>query len=97
MFWNGRDSYGGHFGMMYVGSAVAWLMMILLVALLVTLVVGAVLLFSRTSLTGRSGEPPGTGVPPGHDQARQILDERLARGEIDEDEYLRCRATMGRD
>jgi len=30
----------------------------------------------------------------GRDEARRVLDERLARGEIDEEEYLRRRSAL---
>jgi putative membrane protein len=34
-------------------------------------------------------------VPPPVDRARAILDERFARGELDEEEYRRRRAVLG--
>ena len=48
--------------------------------------------------------PPPEGFPPahsprpnaGHGEARRILDERLARGEIDTDTYRRIRAELER-
>jgi putative membrane protein len=44
----------------------------------------------RPIRTGQSSSPPGSGL--GTDwSARRILDERFARGEIDEDEYRRQR------
>ncbi|WP_250549450.1 SHOCT domain-containing protein [Pseudonocardia sp. H11422] len=36
----------------------------------------------------------GTGSPAGASSARQILDERYARGEIDEQEYRQRRAEL---
>ncbi|MGQ0773763.1 MAG: SHOCT domain-containing protein [Pseudonocardiales bacterium] len=36
----------------------------------------------------------GTGSPTGLSSARQILDERYARGEIDDQEYRRRRAEL---
>jgi putative membrane protein len=37
---------------------------------------------------------PPSGDSRGGDSARRILDERFARGEIDQDEYRRRRATL---
>jgi putative membrane protein len=39
-------------------------------------------------------QPPSGESRRGTDSARQILDERFARGEIDQDEYRRRRATL---
>ncbi len=45
-----------------------------------------------TGLTRNTAAPgPQPGQPAGPPQAKQILDERLARGEIDADEYRRLR------
>ena len=52
---------------------------------LALIVVGVVLLAQR---------PSGQAPPRGRDSARRILDERLARGEIDEEEYRRRRRTL---
>jgi len=52
---------------------------------LALIVVGVVLLAQR---------PSGQAPPRGQDSARRILDERLARGEIDEEEYRRRRRTL---
>jgi len=52
---------------------------------LALIVVGVVLLAQR---------PSGQAPPGGQDSARRILDERLARGEIDEEEYRRRRRTL---
>ena len=38
---------------------------------------------------------PANGAPSGTGSARRILDERFARGEIDEQEYRRRRAGLG--
>jgi uncharacterized membrane protein len=38
--------------------------------------------------------PGGRGEDPRGDDARRILDERLARGEIDADEYRRLRDVL---
>lgn len=60
-----------------------WLWMLLVLAFVVGVVVWAV---RRLSPSDR-----GTG-----DQARRLLDERYARGEIDDDEYARRRDALGR-
>jgi putative membrane protein len=45
--------------------------------------------FVRAALDRRPPQPPG-------DDARRLLDERLARGEIDADDYTRRRELLGR-
>ena len=43
---------------------------------------------------GAAGAVSATGPPTGGSSARRILDERFARGEIDEAEYLRRRQEL---
>ena len=62
-----------------------WLAMIAFWILLVWLIYALV-----TGAIGR-GRQPGRGEEPGGGDARRILDERLARGEIDLEEYQRLR------
>ena len=72
--------------MMYYGSGMGaggWLLMILTVALLATLVVVLV-----RPLAG----PSSPGSPAG--DAERVLADRLARGEIDTDEYERRLHTL---
>jgi putative membrane protein len=85
MMWN--DGWGMGAG------GVIWIVVML--AVLVLIVVGIVLLVR--GLSGRrdygqagypQGPPPGS---PGPKTALQILEERYARGEIDQDEFLRRR------
>ena len=67
-----------------VGMGSMWLWWLLIVVGVAALVAG--LVFGLT----RAGRPTGTGAgdtTPSVSTARQILDERLARGEIDEEEY----------
>ena len=62
-----------------------WIWPVLVVAGL--LIIGYVVL--RLVQGGRPSSP--TGADPAYSAARRILDERFARGEIDEDEYRRRR------
>jgi len=50
------------------------------------------LIWAAYALITRATRKPGAG--PAGDGARRILDERLARGEIDADEYRRLRDAM---
>jgi putative membrane protein len=68
-------------GWMWVTGLVWLLMIVALTGLVVWLVL-------RTS--NPTGTPRG-----GADSARRILAERFARGEIDEDEYIRRRDLLG--
>ncbi|MGZ4431210.1 MAG: SHOCT domain-containing protein [Gaiellales bacterium] len=47
--------------------------------------------WARGSQDGRRAQPPAAGE---RKSARELLDERLARGEIDVDEYQRRRSAM---
>ncbi len=47
--------------------------------------------WARGSQGGRPAQPPAAGE---RNSARELLDERLARGEIDVDEYQRRRSAM---
>jgi putative membrane protein len=90
MMWDDDNGFGGHFGMMHDGSPVTWLMLVLMVALLVALITAIVLLVRHATVTGRPEDPPVSDAA----SPLGILDERLARGEIDEDEYLRRQAAL---
>lgn len=68
--------------MMSSGFGIPGLGMILIWGLIALLVVGLVRLFTR--------EQPGAGKRPA-----DILDERFARGDIDEDEYERKKRLLG--
>lgn len=65
-----------------------WLWPVLVVAGL--LIIGYVVV--RLAQSPRQTRPSGSGS--GGSAARQILDERFARGEIDEDEYRRRRGQL---
>ena len=69
-----------------------WLGMGLMMAVLAVLVVAAVVLVVRAT-TGpqktTTSVPPGTpGDAPRDSEAQRVLDERFARGDIDEGEYV---------
>ncbi len=70
------------------GIGLGWLWMLLVWALVIGGIVWAV---GRLTPSGTSRRPPER-----DDTARRILDERLARGEIDTDEYRRLRDELTR-
>ena len=74
---------------MGMGMAVFGLLMMLF-GLLVVVGIVALIIWAVLHLTG-AGRPGG----PGGSQARLILDQRYARGEIDQDEYQRIRRELG--
>lgn len=76
------DGYGGMMGWM-------WVWPVLIVVGLAILVYLGVLLAQ-----GRIGPPRGGRSDGAGSSARQILDERYARGEIDEEEYRRRRVEL---
>jgi putative membrane protein len=75
--------------MMAVLMVVFWALVIAAVVALVHYVRGA----SRADRSGPSGER-GWGHGQGHGRAEDLLAERFARGEIDEDEYKRRLALL---
>jgi putative membrane protein len=81
MFWNGGGWPFWEVALMWVGMVAFWALLIWAVYALVT------------SATRRPGSEPGGGEH-GGDDARRILDERLARGEVDTEEYWRLRDVL---
>lgn len=81
MFWNGGGWAFWQVGLMWVVMIAFWGLVIWAIYALVTSV-------TRKSGQERRGGEHGAG------DARRILDERLARGEIDTDEYQRLRDAM---
>ena len=91
--WN--DGYYMHDGMGWGG----WVLMTVLFLLLVAVLVVGLLLLLRAWRPGGSGPGPSAGPGPGAEHgggspADRILDERFARGEIDEEEYHRRREAL---
>ncbi len=82
MDWNNGWGMGG-WGM---GG---WLFMGLGVILFWGVVIYGLITLLRPRATGRPDQPPPAG--PGTSTAQQTLDERFARGELDEEEYRRRR------
>lgn len=80
MWYWGGGVYWWEWLLGFVGMVVFW-----------GLVIWAIWYFA-TSVLGRREQAKG---PAGHRDAKQILDERLARGDIDADEYRRLRDLMG--
>ena len=72
----------------------AWLFWLLLVLGLVLLVVLAVRVVGG-GVTGRTADQQGAGARPGRSRARQLLDERYARGEITTEEYRERLSELG--
>lgn len=79
------DGDGMHMGWMFWGSL--FFAALLLVGIVVLTVVLVRVLASSPRSADRSAEPIASAGDPGTGTARQILAERLARGEIDTDEY----------
>lgn len=76
-----------------------WVVMVIMMIVLVLAVAWVVTTMVRHGGThGNGTSPPMPPTPPtglGESSARSILDERYARGEIDDDEYQRRRAVLG--
>jgi|BarGraNGADG00212_1021973.scaffolds.fasta_scaffold119097_2 putative membrane protein len=83
MMWH-HDGWGGG----------GWLLMGLLMLLFWAVVVGAVVWAVRNRGTGHPHTPPPASFAPPGWGARQILDERFARGEISEEEYRQRRGVL---
>jgi len=73
------------------GTAGLWLLVVVLLLLLVAVSAAMVWVLRR------NGRPRDNRLPVSDTlSAERILDDRLARGEIDEDTYLRSRALLGK-
>jgi putative membrane protein len=80
MDWNDQAGWGSGWG---------WLMVVMMIVMVAAVVVAVVWLVRVT---------PGGGQPslPAADDAERILDQRFARGEIDNDEYTSRRDLLRR-
>ena len=81
MFWYGGGWAWWQAGLMWLGMIAFWALLIWAVYALVA------------GVTRRPGQA-GPGGQPQPGDARRILDERLARGEIDTEEYQRLREVL---
>ena len=84
------DRYGMGFGL---GGVLAMALWVAIAVLVVALLVLAVRWLIRAEQHGRTPGPQSA-APAGRDPV-EILRERYARGEIDEDEFERRRRTLG--
>ena len=82
MFWYGSGWAWWQAGLMWVGMIAFW-----------ALLIWAVYAVVKSITTRDAGQPEPSGGRPAADP-RRILDERLARGEIDPDEYQRLRDVL---
>ncbi len=78
MFWYGSHWAFWQVSLMWVGMIVFW----------------GLLVWVVYALVSAARRPPQARVGGGGSDARRILDERLARGEIDEAEYRRLRGLL---
>ena len=70
-----------------------WLLLALGVVLLVVVLVRAV----GGGVTGPTADQRGAGARPGRSRARELLDERYARGEISTEEYRERLSALEQD
>ncbi len=88
MYWHDGMGMAGWWGI-GVGMVLFWGLVIVGIVLLVRWAGG----WNRhEQVPPPPGPPPAAPAPP--DQAQRLLDERFARGEIDEDEYRRRREVL---
>lgn len=83
-----------------MGMGTWGLMMGIFTTLFLALIAAGIVLVVRAASSGQGGSaPPVYSPPPGPyssgSKAQEILDERFARGEIDEEEYRRRRDILG--
>ena len=83
MFWGGDGSMGGWW----------YVLMVLSFVLFWGVLITAIILFARS--VGAGGRRYESGAP-GHSVAEDLLAERFARGEIDENEYTARLAALRR-
>ena len=81
---------------MGMGMGWMWLFWLLLVVVLVVLVVLAIRAIGG-GVTRGTGSGETAAPPPGGSRAREVLDERYARGELTTEEYRERLQTLGED
>ncbi|MGQ4617404.1 SHOCT domain-containing protein [Nocardia sp. R7R-8] len=81
VMWYGNGMSGWGYSLMFIGMVIFW-------ALVVAGIVALVRYAANSSAT-TTGAPPQRGPTP-----HQILADRYARGEIDDEEYTRRRKTL---
>lgn len=81
-WWDQDGGYG------WGGMGGGWLVGLLVGAVLLLGLVAVVVVAVRTARQ-RSAPPPAGDAVPAHSRARAVLDERYARGDIDDEEYRR--------
>ncbi|WP_019926520.1 SHOCT domain-containing protein [Nocardia sp. BMG111209] len=79
MFWYGHDMSGWGYGLMTIGMVVFWV-----------LVIGGFAALVRYT----AGPVPGNGPSHSGPTPQQVLADRYARGEIDDEEYVRRLDTL---
>lgn len=84
MFWEGGGLAWWQAGLMWIAMIAFWALLAWIVYALITGI-------------ARRPDQAAPGGPPRRGDARQILDERLARGEIDPGEYQRLREGLEHD
>ncbi|MGW3075768.1 SHOCT domain-containing protein [Kitasatospora sp. NPDC001132] len=87
MYWNNGGVNGWATGLMTVSMLLFWALVVLGVIALVRYV-------GRTAAHGPAVPPPTTAPPAARPTPERLLAERLARGEIDPDEYRARLATL---
>jgi putative membrane protein len=73
-----------------------WVFMAIVFVLFWAAIVGGIFLLVRYGRDRQTPPSPplASGSDGGGDRARQVLDERFARGEIDQDEYVKRRDVL---
>jgi putative membrane protein len=87
-----REDWGVYGWMMNGVGPVGWLVSLLLLLMVAAAVVVLVVFALRRPGTGGGAGPS---IPP-RSSAREILDERYARGEVEHDDYIRRRDELDR-
>lgn len=85
------DGSWGHHGMMWDGGGMGWFMGPIMMLLFIAAAVAVVVLLVRSL----GGHGVSQAAPPTRDgSALRILEERFARGEIDEDEFRKRKCAL---